>query len=127
MANWQDVGKNNLSDAVLLLDNKKYRSAISRFYYAVFAALTFELIRRGASGDFGNNKNTPGHAQLPGLTEKWFTHLSEERRKNLVLQIGELYRSRIASDYSGERVSRASCQTAYRTVLSIFKILGMKT
>ena len=45
VAKWQDVGVDNLRAAVELYDGSHYRSATSRFYYAVFSVLTSPDVR----------------------------------------------------------------------------------
>jgi hypothetical protein len=69
MATWEDVGTSVLDDAIYLYDATRYRSAVSRFYYAVFAALTGELTRRNAAPDFNQGRQTPSHAQVADLID----------------------------------------------------------
>ncbi len=67
MATWQEIGRSNFEAGVNLYDSGHYRSAASRFYYAVFSLVTGELVQRNAVADFTGGRGTPGHAQLLGL------------------------------------------------------------
>lgn len=104
---WQEIGIDNSRAAVALYDSGFYRNAVSRFYYASFSVLTHELIRRGARPAFRDNRAMPGHAQLPPLMTTYFVQLSTERLENLIGDVGNLYRYRIAADYSLQRIDKA--------------------
>ena len=125
MATWQEIGQDNFRAAMVLYDSPSphYRSATSRFYYAIFCILTYELIQRGAKADFKDQRATPSHAQLPSLVEDRFTHLSQERRKNLVSYLQSLYRDRITADYSQQRVDKESVKESHRAAEKVFRYL----
>ena len=125
MATWQDVGIDNFRAAMELYDGGRYRSATSRFYYAVFSVLTNKLVQRGAGPDFKDKRETPGHTQLASLVETYFTHFSPERMDNFVGYVKGLYRDRIAADYSLLRVDRQSGTKSYRAAEKVFECLGM--
>lgn len=128
MATWRDIGIDNFRTARALFDSPgpDYRSATSRFYYAAFSVLTHELVRRGAAPEFRNNRNTPSHAQLAGLAEDHFTHLSPARLNNLVSCIVRLYGDRIAADYSLLRVDKRGAHDSYTTAKKIFDYLEVR-
>src|SRR5437016_5157247 len=121
MATWRDIGIENFRAAVELYDSTQYRSSCSRLYYAVFSVLTDELIRRGANVDFANGRNTPGHAQMSKLIEKHFVQMSEERRANLMKEVSDLYRFRIAADYIDQRIDKLMSVSAQRSGERIFR------
>lgn len=127
MASWQQVGVDNYRDGLELLSRggSSYRSAVSRFYYAVFALLTDELVRRGARREFMGNRDTPGHAQLPGLVEKHLTHLGNERLRHLIGYARSLYRNRIAADYSLLRLHKRAAIKILRATEKVFQYLGV--
>jgi len=126
VATWEDVGVNSFRAAVELFDagGSRYRSAVSRFYYAAFALLTHELSRRGAP--FHAGRETPSHAELPRLIEAHLNQFSEQRRANLARTVAELYRDRLAADYSRERVDKAAARDAYRRATNVFTYLGVQ-
>ena len=125
MATWQEIGQDNFQAAVELYDGGRYRSAISRFYYAAFSVLTHELLRRKAGADFKDERPTPGHTQLAGLVEKHLTHMSPERLLNLVRYVRSLYRDRIAADYFLLRVDKQASTKSFRSAEKIFQYLGV--
>ena len=127
MATWREIGVANFDAGIVLYDDaKQYRSAVSRFYYAVFSILTDELIGRNAKPDFKDNRDTPGHAQLARLIEVYFGHFSDEKKKNLIGYVKRLYRDRIVADYSQLRVDQQSAKGSYRSAEKIFAYLEVK-
>ena len=128
MATWQEIGVDNFRAAVALYDDPspQYRSAASRLYYAVFCIVTHELIQRGATADFREQRETPGHAQMPRLVEVYFTHFTQERRDNLIGYLVGLYRSRIAADYSLQRVDKQLASKSLRAAEKVFRYLEVK-
>jgi len=123
MATWQEIGQDNFRAAVALYDGGYYRNATSRFYYAAFSLLTYELIQRGARPAFRDNRATPGHTQLPRLVRTYFTHMSAGRLANLAALVTTLYLDRLDADYSLLRVDKQSCRDSYRTATKIFDYL----
>lgn len=103
----------------------QFRSSTSRFYYAAFSILTDELIHRNANPDFRQGRDTPGHLQLPNLIETYFTHFSPEKVANLIRYVRDLYRDRIAADYSLLRVDKQSAKASYRAAEKNFEYMGM--
>jgi hypothetical protein len=109
-ATWQEIGIDNFRAAITLYDGGFYRNATSRFYYASFSVLTYELIQQGARPAFRDNRVTPGHAQLPRLIRAYFAHMRDGRLENLTALVTALYLDRLAADYSLIRVDRQSCR-----------------
>ena len=125
MPDWKSIAQDNFRDAQKLFEGKRYRSATSRFYYAVFSLMTFELIQRGAKSNFGNGKETPAHIQLHAtLMRDKFTHFSEERREKLSERVRTLYRDRLSADYGVLRLDRDSASQSFRVAKSIFDTMG---
>ncbi len=117
----------NYHAGIVLLDKggSCYRSAVSRFYYAVFSLLTEELVRRGARAEFAGNRDTPGHAQLPDLIDRYLTPLGTEKSQHLVIYVRSLYRNRIAADYSVLRIDKRSAIKILRATEKVFQYLGV--
>jgi len=79
-----------LSDALLLIESGRYRSAVNRIYYSVF----YTLLALGLKYQFETSK----HAQLVGWFNKNFVH------ENLIpLELGailkRLFENRTSGDY----------------------------
>ena len=123
MATWREIGIDNFRAGRELLDGGRYRSSVSRFYYAAFCVLTHDLLAQGAGPDFREGRETPGHAQLPRLVEANFVRFTPERRSNLVSYVVDLYRSRIAADYSQQRVDRQAATKTFRATEKVFRYL----
>ena len=126
MATWEDVGVDSSRAGVELFDagGSRYRSAVSRFYYAAFALLTHELSRRGAP--FHAGRETPSHAELPRLVEAYLTQFGEQRRANIARTLATLYRDRLDADYSVQRIDKTAAARAYRRAAAVFTYLGVK-
>ncbi len=126
MATWQEIGQDDFRAAVELYESGRYRSAVSRFYCAVFSVVTDELIRRNATVDFRDNRATPSHSQLPQLMETYFTHYSIERQMHLRNYVRSVYRDRIGADYSLLRVVKQIAKETYRATEKVFRYLGVE-
>jgi uncharacterized protein (UPF0332 family) len=80
---------------------KRYRSAVSRAYYAVFAALTHRLRSIGLTPPPG--REAWAHRTLPRL---FVVHLCRDRSRSewneLLSRLGAAYRDRLNADYFTE-------------------------
>ncbi len=126
MATWGDVAVDNYRTAVELFGagGSRYRSSISRFYYAAFSLVTYELMRQNAP--FHAGRATPSHNELPGLIQIHLTQFSEKRRGNLAQTMSELYRDRLGADYSVLRVDKAAARELYRRATRVLTYFGVK-
>jgi uncharacterized protein (UPF0332 family) len=114
MATWEEIGQDNFRAALDLYARARYRSATSRFYYAVFSVLTHELIFRHAAADFRDGRGAPGHAQLPTLIDTYFGHFGAAKKANINRYVVGLYRNRIVADYSLQRIDKQFASEAHR-------------
>ena len=126
MATWQEIGKENSRAGRDLYESGHYRSATSRFYYAVFSVVTHELLQRGAASDFTGGRGTPGHAQLRRLVETYFTQLGGDKLDNLLRLLATLYGDPIAADYSLQRIDKNAAAITFRAAEKVFRYLGVK-
>ena len=125
MADWRDIAVDNFASAVLLFERKRYRSAVSRFYYAVFAGFTHELTTHGPTPPFGAGRQTPAHSELRDkeYIASNFPRMSLARRANFLKTVTDLYRDRISADYADFRIDRQAAQIAYRRAEVSFRYL----
>ena len=69
---------------------------------AICSLLTFELAQSGVVFRLG--RQTPAHAELAELIMENMTQFSETRRTAIALTTLRLYRLRLDTDYSDQRV-----------------------
>ena len=70
MATWREIGTDSFRAGQEALTGRRYRSSVSRSYYAAFSLLTCELARTGVV--FRHGRQTPSHAEMADLVT---THL----------------------------------------------------
>ena len=122
MATWQEIGQDNFRAGRELFDAKRYRSSVSRLYYAAFCVLTQELSLAGAQ--FGNDQETPNHKAVPKLMKLHLT-LPTRQKAQAVAIIRRLYAARIAADYQRRTTDRGTVQDALRDTAKLFQLLEM--
>jgi len=122
MATWRDIAQDNFRAAHGLYDLKRYRSSVSRFYYAAFSLLTYELVRAGVVFRLG--RRTPAHAELAELITENLTQFTETRRTAIALLTLRLYRSRLDADYLDQHIDRRAAERAMRDVERLFRYFG---
>ena len=123
MATWQEIGQDNFRTAHDLYEMKHYRSSVSRYYYAAFSRLTYELARSGVVFRLG--RQTPAHAELAELVVENLTQFSETRRMTIALITLRLYRLRLDADYSDQRIDRKAAERAMRDAEKLFRYFGV--
>lgn len=111
---WDDIGRDNLHAGRELLGSGRWRSCVSRSYYAVFSAVVGKLegLVRVPKPRF-----TPRHEELVHLILKRLTYLYPKERQRLANIVKQLRRVRIRADYDrksgvGESDARQACRVA---------------
>ena len=90
MATWRDIAMENENAAKQLNRSGLYRSAISRAYYAAYAAVVGHLVFSGAVGERG-----PSHKALPIMVEGNVRGLRDWQRRDLKAITRRLYEARV--------------------------------
>lgn len=85
-----EQAEETINDVELLINNKRYRSAINRIYYGMFYALSALAIE--------NNFQTSKHRQLIGWFNKEFIYSGKLERKYGKM-INKAYNFRTEGDY----------------------------
>ncbi|MGB2823318.1 MAG: HEPN domain-containing protein [Phycisphaerae bacterium] len=98
MATWKDLGTDSLAAATSLLRDGRFRSCISRAYYAAYSAATSEL-RKAKGVTFRYGWSNPSHEQLPRLIRDKLTSFGEASRRELLRAIRRLRMAREDADY----------------------------
>ncbi len=93
---WKEISRENLVAAKSLSQHSRWRSAVSRAYYAAYAAVAGAL---EGKADFPDGRHGPSHDRLPQLVMTYVTDLRFYERTKVVKAARRLYRQRISADY----------------------------
>jgi len=99
MVTWRDIAAENETAAKQLNRAGLYRSAVSRAYYAAYAAVVGRLSAAGAVSE-----RNPSHRALPVMVEGNISGLRDWQRRNLKAITRRLYNARLEADYRGDVV-----------------------
>lgn len=94
---WVDIARDNRFAVYETLSHGRWRTCLSRAYYAVYSAATEALISQGVNMPIG--RNSPHHAKLPNLVGNNLNTISHSVRWRLAGMIRKLYNLRIIADY----------------------------
>jgi uncharacterized protein (UPF0332 family) len=122
MATWQEIGIDNFQAGRELLDGKRYRSSVSRFYYAAFSILTHELTLAGVK--FGDDQETPSHKILPKLI-RLHLPLSVRQKADTISVVRRLYATRISADYQRRTTDELIARGILRDTAKLFRDFGV--
>jgi len=119
MDDWRTMAQDSFDAASELMETERWRSLLSRAYYAAYArcvhVLQTEGIRMPARGN-------PAHGRLPELVGTHMTRFSDVRRFGLVHAIEELYRYRLIADYlPSVRCGREDARMALGLTSQVFR------
>jgi uncharacterized protein (UPF0332 family) len=122
MANWQDMARDSYGAASSLADARRWRSAASRAYYAVFAIVSFLLVRKGLQMPQG--REAPSHARLARMVTDHLTELGDVRWR-VFHRIRALYALRLDADYVPSLpVDNTRVRQALAMMAEVFHDLG---
>ena len=122
MATWEEIGWENLAAGRELYLSGKYRSSVSRSYYAAFHIITHAL-----EGKVGTDtgQETPNHKGLSKLIKQQLTQFSGQQQRDIVTIIRRLYDARIDADYRRRTTDKLSAQNASRDAARLFEYMGV--
>jgi uncharacterized protein (UPF0332 family) len=119
---WREMSRESLVAAKSLSQDARWRSAVSRAYYAAYSAVAGALdgLARYSGGRFG-----PSHDRLPQLVMTYLTDLRFHERAKVVKAARRLYRQRIAADYEPPRqVALEEARIAIQDASFILRIIA---
>lgn len=93
---WSAMVRENLVAAKTLLSDARWRSAVSRAYYAAYSAATGKMEGRAS---FPKGRQNPSHDYLPRLIMSYLSEVGVCDRRKVSSAAIRLYRKRIAADY----------------------------
>ena len=128
MSTWADLSLDSIAAAKTMHPQGRYRSCISRCYYAAFSAATEELAKvKNIRFEYG--RDHPTHRQLPGLARR---HLVGRLRSwdlpRLVSALRRLYAARIDADYvRSATIDEELVRNILRDAHTVLRALGAIT
>jgi len=126
MATWEDLGKDNRVAACQLKDSGRWRSCVSRAYYAIYSAVTHELIQQGIV--MPKRRGNPGHQALPQIVGAHLLRLRHPVRWQLSETVERLYKLRVVADYRPHfAVEAREATLALGLMQQAFRCLGERT
>lgn len=130
MVTWYDVASDSRKAANELV-RTRYRSCLSRAYYAAYAKVTHLLVQKGAPMPDGREgPHHPGHlptgrAKHKGIRQlivEKLTELDVAKRRALSELIGELYTLRLYGDYRpSQEIDAAEAREAVSMMNTVFE------
>ena len=123
MPTWQEIGQDSFTAAQELYDQKRYRSSVSRSYYAAFSVVTHSLTEAGAR--FGSLQETPAHQAVPKLIKQHLT-LPPRQMTSSIAIIRRLYARRLAADYQRRTTDAVTAREAIRDAVTLFRYLEVE-
>ncbi len=85
---WTAMARENLVAAKSLSADARWRSAVSRAYYAAYCVVTGELAGRA---NFPRGRQNPSHDQLPKLIMNYLSDVSVPDRQSMQRAAVRLY------------------------------------
>lgn len=117
MATWRELSEDSLLAAEALLQEGRYRSCISRAYYAAYCAATHEIVQKLTTFSYG--RNNPSHELLSGYIQNNLT--ISKTKKDIVSTLSILLRFyREDADYRPLiEIDRAIAQECIRAAIEV--------
>ena len=114
---WQQISEDAMTAAKSLAMDARWRSVVSRAYYAAYAAVAGALAGRA---NFPAGRQGPSHDRLPQLVMTYLTALPVRERRLVSTMSHRLYERRIAADYRpNDRVDRAVARASLQDAAAI--------
>ncbi|MEM6560708.1 MAG: hypothetical protein AAF656_03835 [Planctomycetota bacterium] len=101
---WTQVSRDSQSAAIEALDRRRWRTSVSRSYFAVYAAVTAVAVDRRV--EFASDREGPEHRQLVGIVLR---NLGlGDNAGDVVGLATQLYQLRLRADYRPSSVIGAA-------------------
>lgn len=123
MATWKEIAIDNLAAADALRGSRRWRSSVSRSYYAAYSAVAGEL---DGKATFPHGMKNPPHESLPALVRTHVTMLTPRDRRRLGAILVRLYANRLDADYRPRHtVDEATTLFSLIDATDALKLLGV--
>lgn len=121
MATWKELSQDNLEAVQALLQEKYWRSSVSRSYYAAYCAVSERLTENGVQ--FARGWNNPAHDQLLSLVRNGLT-LTPGARRQTAAALRRLRLARETADYRpGNQVEKSVALASVHDARLVLKIM----
>jgi uncharacterized protein (UPF0332 family) len=119
---WDKIGRDSLEAAKLLKEAGRFRSSVSRAYYAAHYVFTEFVTRNGFIP--APRRQTPSHLAQAGLVGRHAGTLSLREQRLLRQTLTRLYSRRIDADYDSRvRIDSSTALEAIRDVHTLFRLV----
>jgi len=119
---WRAVAQDRLEAAGELLPSRRWRSVISRAYYAAYARISGALREVGFAMPTG--REGPSHGQIAEIVENNLSTVRREDRRLVSGRIRRLYNLRVMADYRPSTlVDNGEAREALRLMHDVFRML----
>lgn len=126
MTTWRDISVDSDYAARELFNSQRWRSCISRAYYAVYSRVTDRLHRQGVRPR-SMGRNNPAHDALPGLVTGTLARVTPFHRRLLKRSLERLYQARVASDYlPGRTIDEAAAREAMGYMTTALRVIELE-
>lgn len=118
---WRPMAQDSFNAANELMETARWRSVLSRAYFAAYARSVAALVEAGVRMPARGN---PSHAGLPDMIRSHLGKLSSAHRESMAAAVAALYRYRLASDYAPTITCDGSdCRIAFGYLSQVFREL----
>ncbi len=127
MSNWKEIAEDARKAADLCHQRGRYRSAVSRSYYAMFAMVTAAMRQRNLTPPA--DRETWSHARVPYMVMTYLRNdLGTQATNDLIRRLNEAYRKRIGADYySSVVVDEVAARRSVADTRAVIGILEHQT
>lgn len=120
---WRQISLDSYRAAKLLQEQKRWRSSVSRSYYAAYCSVAGEL---EGKAHYPHGIKNPPHESLPDLVMTYLTTMSFAKRRQLASTLVRLFRDRVDADYRPMRiVDRSTAALATVAAYGLLRSLGV--
>lgn len=118
---WLELARDARNAANVLLTQDRFRSCLSRAYYAAYSKVAHELVFT-AQLSMPPDREGPSHARIRPIIETSMPNMRQDKRVKRSELIGRLYTLRIDADYKPSvQVEGADAREALSIVKTVFE------
>jgi uncharacterized protein (UPF0332 family) len=121
---WIDIGLDSFHAAGALFRAGRWRSCISRYYYATFSVVSDALRKNGY---VRAGYETPAHREVPRLIDQHLTSFYPKQRRAMKAAIRRMYGARLIAEYRSLRTNdRDIAKNMQRDTIEVYRMLGVE-